>query len=185
MISQSPSTLALGILLLSALGAAPASASLINVAAPGNLLAGLPSADLNASSETSYGPAASQMVDNFVNTPNQDNGQVFADGDANQRIAVTGFDSSIGRLRFYSSSSDPVRYPSTLTVYYSTLSTTSINETSSAYTGSNGGILLATISLASIVLTPVSGATAGYVDFSVNAPAGTQTLLLDIGSAHG
>ncbi len=169
-----------------AVPSSPAGAALVDVTAPGNLLALLPGADLNASSVATYGPNPSQMVDNFVNTATQDNGQVFGNNDPDQRIAVTGFDSSIGDLRFYLDPTDLSRFPSTLTIYYSTTSTTSLNAGNSAYTGANGGILEPTLVLLPGLLTPVPGDThSGYLDLAVNAPAGTQTLLVDVGSANG
>lgn len=169
-----------------AVAAFPASAALVNVSAPGNLLALLPSADLNASSVTNFGPNTAQLVDNFVNTATQDNGQIFADSDSDQRIAVTGFNSQIGDLRFYLGIGDPVRFPGTLTAYYSTLSTTSLDPSNSAYTATNGGTLVSTLVLTPALLTPVAGdPNSGYFDLAVNAPVGTKTLLLDVGPANG
>ena len=157
-----------------------ASATLVSVAAPGNLFALLPTSDLaSSSSNTGFGAGLSQINDNFVNTANQDNGLIFGNSDTDQRVAITGFNSKIVDIRFFSSPSDPGRFPSSLSVYYSTSSTTSL--TSSSYTG----LLFATPALNGSAFTPVAGSTAAYIDLYVNAPVGTQSLLFDIGSANG
>ncbi len=162
------------------IGQIPAYATLVSVATPGNLLALLPVSDLaSSSSNTSFGAGLSQIDDNYVNTANQDNGLIFADSDTDERVAVTGFNSKIGDIRFFSSPTDLGRFPSSLTIYYSANSTTSL--TSSSYTG----VLLPTTALSGLTFTPVAGSTAAYMDFYVNAPVGTQSLLLDIGGANG
>jgi hypothetical protein len=161
-------------------GQISAKATLVSVTAPGDLLALLPASDLaSSSSNTSFGAGLSQINDNFVNTANQDNGLIFADSDTDQRVAITGFNSQILDIRFFTSPSDPGRFPSSLTIYYSVNSTTSL--TSSNYTG----LLLASTVLSGAAFTPVAGSTAAYIDFSVNAPLGTQSLLFDIGNANG
>lgn len=162
------------------IGQTAAHATLVNVATPGNLLALLPVSDLaSSSSNTSFGAALSQIDDNFVNTANQDNGLIFADSDTDQRVAITGFDSKILDLRFFTSPTDPGRFPSSLSIYYSVNSTTSL--TSSNYTG----LLFATTALNGSAFAPVAGSTAAYIDLYVNAPVGTQSLLFDIGNANG
>jgi hypothetical protein len=133
----------------------------------------------SSSSNTSFGAALSEIDDNFVNTANQDNGLVFADTDIAQGVAITGFNSNIADIRFFTSPSDPGRFPSSLTIYYSVNSTTSL--TASNYTG----VLLPATALNGSAFTPVAGSTAAYLDLFVNAPAGTQSLLFDIGSANG
>ncbi len=161
------------------IGQAPAYATLVSVATPGNLLALLPASDLaSSSSNTSFGAALSQIDDNFVNTANQDNGLIFADTDTDQRVAITGFNSKIADIRFFTSPTDPGRFPSSLTIYSSSSSTTSLNS-------SNYTILVPTIALNGSAFTPVAGSTAAYIDLFVNAPVGTQSLLFDIGNANG
>jgi hypothetical protein len=162
----------------------PAYASLINVGTSGNLLALLPSGDLNASSEATFGPSPSQAVDNSINTPSQEDGQIFAISDPDQRFAITGFDSAILDIRLYLDPTDPFRFPPSVAIFYSMLSTTSLNSGDSNYTGGNGGILLATTPLHAGSIVPVPGAHSGPIDFFVNAPAGTQTLLFDFGNAN-
>jgi hypothetical protein len=105
-------------------------------------------------------------------------GLLFADADTDQRVAITGFNSNLGVIRFFTSPSDPGRFPSSLTIYYSVNSTTSL--TSSNYTD----VLLATTPLNGLAFTPVAGSTVAYMDLFVNAPVGTQSLLFDIGSAN-
>jgi hypothetical protein len=100
-------------------------------------------------------------------------------------VAVTGFDSSIGLLRLFLDPTDPGRFPSSVAVYYSTVSTTSIDSTAPSYSGTQGDTLLSMLSLSPGLLTPVPGAHAGYLNIPVDAPSGTQTLLLDLGSANG
>ena len=157
-----------------------AQATLVSVAAPGNLLALLPASGLaSSSSNTIFGAGLSQIDDNFVNTANQDNGLIFADSDTDQRAAITGFNSPVRDIRFFTSPADPGRFPSSLTIYYSVNSTTSL--TASNYTG----LLLAAATLNGPAFTPVAGSTAAYIDLYVNAPAGTQSLLFDIGNANG
>ena len=163
----------------------PARAALVSVAMPGNVLALLPDNAIAVSSLTNYGPVKSLVVDNQVNTSDQDNGQVFADNDANQRLAITGFNSSIGDIRFYTSPTDLVRFPASVTIYYSTLSTLSLDPASAPYTGSSGGLLTPLTTLAGIRFTPVPNSTSAYTDLTVSAPVGTQTLLVSIGSANG
>ena len=159
------------------LGQLPAYGTLVSVATPGNLLARLPTADLAASSSnTGFGAGIAQTVDNSVNTSNQDNGLIFTDADTDQRFAITGFNSVIRDIRFFSSPSDPGRFPSTLTVYYSTSSKTSLNSTD--YT-----LLTAIATLNGAAFTAVPGSTAAYLDLFVNAPIGTQSLLFDLGTA--
>ncbi len=153
----------------------------MSVAAPGNLLALLPTSDLaSSSSNTSFGAGLSQIDDNFVNTATTDNGLIFANSDTDQRAAITGFDSKILDIRFFTSPTDAGRFPSSLTIYYSVNSTTATSLISSNYTG----VLLATTALNGVTFTPVAGSTAAYMDFFVNAPVGTQSLLLDIGNAN-
>jgi hypothetical protein len=159
----------------------PARATLVYVGTPGNLFALLPGSDLNASSIASYGPNPSQAVDNYINTASQDDGQVFANDDTDQRLAITGFDSPILDVRLYLDPTDPSRFPSSVTIYYSTLSTTSLISTSSDYTGSNGGLLLPDTTLSASSITPLPGAHSGPIDFYVDSPVGTQTLLFDFG----
>jgi hypothetical protein len=163
------------------ISALPAQATLVNVAASGNLLALLPSGDLNASSEANFGTSPSQAVDNLINTASQDDGQIFADNDTDQRLAITGFDSQVLDVRLFLDPTDPVRFPSSVTIFFSKLSTTSLNSGDSNYTGSNGGQLLPKTTLNTGSITPVPGAHSGPIDFLVDGPAGTQTLLFDFG----
>jgi hypothetical protein len=165
-----------------------AHATLVNIATTGNLLALLPIGDLGASTIDGVGftGGITDTVDNFAGTSNQDNGLIFVNGDPDQRFVVTGFNSPILDIRFFGSPNDPTRLPPSLTIYYSTLSTTSINASDSNYTGGNGGVLVPFMTLTSASLNnPIGGATNAYIDLSVNAPAGTQTLLFDLGSANG
>lgn len=162
-----------------AIGQVPARATLVDVTTPGNLLALLPASDLASSSNnTSFGAGLSQIDDNFVNTVNQDNGLIFADSDTDQRVAITGFNSKISDIRFFTSPIDPIRFPPTLTIYSSDSSTTSLN--SSSYTP-----LVTTFALNPAAFNAVPGSTAAYIDIYVNAPVGTQSLFLDLGSAAG
>ncbi|HTS27699.1 MAG TPA: hypothetical protein VMH81_17615 [Bryobacteraceae bacterium] len=151
------------------------------VAASGDLLALLPSGDLNVSSEASFGTSPSQAVDKLINTATQDDGQIFADTDTDQLLAITGFNSQIFDVRLFLDPTDPVRFPSSVTIFFSKLSTTSVNSADSNYTGSNGGELLPKTTLTASSITPVAGAHSGPIDFLVNGPTGTQTLLFDFG----
>ncbi|HLK68084.1 MAG TPA: PEP-CTERM sorting domain-containing protein [Bryobacteraceae bacterium] len=165
-----------------------ARATLIDITTPGNLLALLPSSDLGASTIDGAGftGGITDTVDNRAGTNNQDDGLIFVDGDPDQRFVITGFNSPIVDIRFFSSPNDLVRLPPSLTIYYSTLSTLSINAGDSNYTGGNGGVLVPTMALTSASLNHlIPGATNAYIDLPVNAPAGTQTLLFDVGSANG
>jgi len=143
------------------------------VAASGDLLALLPSGDLNVSSEASFGTSPSQAVDNLINTATQDDGQIFADTDTDQLLAITGFNSQIFDVRLFLDPTDPVRFPSSVTIFFSKLSTTSVNSADSNYTGSNGGELLPKTTLTASSITPVAGAHSGPIDFLVNGPTGT------------
>jgi len=163
------------------ISALPAQADLVNVATPGNLLALLPSVDLKASSEANFGTSPSQAVDNLINTASTDNGQIFANNDTDQRLAITGFDSKVLDIRLFLDPTDPGRFPSSVTIFFSDFSTTSLNSGDSNYTGSNGGQLLPKTTLTPGSITPLPGAHSGPIDFLVDAPAGTQTLLFDFG----
>jgi hypothetical protein len=166
----------------------PARASLIDITTPGNLLALLPSSDLAASTIGGQGftGGITDTVDNKAGTSTQDDGLIFQDSDTDQRFVVTGFNSSIGEIRFFSSPNDLGRLPPSLTIYYSKNSTLSINSGDSNYTGPAGGLLVPTIALTPAALNhPVPGSTNAYIDLFVDAPVGTQTLLFDVGNANG
>jgi hypothetical protein len=172
-------TLFLTAAIAAVVGPMAAHATLVSVTTSGNLLALLPASDLASSTNnTSFGAGLTQIDDNFVNTANQDNGLIFADGDPDQRVAITGFNSSIGDIRYFTSPSDPIRFPSTLTIYFSTSSTTSLNP-------ANYTLLVPTTALNGAAFTPVPGSTAAFLDFPVHAPVGTQSLLFDAGNANG
>src|SRR5262245_23581478 len=105
---------------------APTALAQVDVTTPGNLLALLPSSGLTSSTENFVGGGIGHAVNNLVNTPTADDGLTFLDNDTNQRLAITGFNSPLRNIRLFSDPADTGRVPSSLTVYYSTLSTTSL-----------------------------------------------------------
>ena len=170
-------------LVLACMSARSASAQ-VDITTPGNLLALLPTAGLASSTEGSTGGGIAHAVNNLVNTATVDDGLTFLDSDTNQRLAITGFNSPLREIRLFSDPVDGGRLPPLLTIYYSTLSTTSLTSSDSNYTGSNGGLLVPTMSLSPASFDhPVAGANSAYLDLFVNAPAGTQTLLFEFGAA--
>ena len=166
-------------------GSTAAHATRVDVTAPGNLLALLPTSDLAASTISGVAFGLPSVVNNLVGTSNQDDGLVFLDTDTDQELAITGFDSALTDIRFFTAPGDARRFPASITVYYSTQSTLSLDDAGIPYTGVNGGLLQAKLNLTSTPFTSVPGSTNGYIDLSVNAPAGTQTLLFDFGTANG
>jgi hypothetical protein len=176
---------AMAALVVCVIGSTAAHATRVDVTAPGNLLALLPTGDLAASTVSVVAFGLPSVVNNLVGTSNQDDGLVFLDTDTDERLAITGFDSALTDIRFFTSPGDAARFPSSITVYYSTQSTLSLDAADTPYAGVNGGLLQATVNLTSALFTSVPGSTNGYIDLSVNAPAGTQTLLFNFGSANG
>ena len=165
---------------------APTALAQVDVSTPGNLLALTPASDLDSSSVSYTGGGNENSVNNLVNTATVDDGLTFDDTDTNQRLAITGFNDALRRIRLFSDPADTGRVLSSLTVYYSTLSTTSLTSSDSNYTGANGGVLVPTMALSSASFNnPVPGANASYLDLVVNSPAGTQTLLFELGPANG
>jgi hypothetical protein len=165
---------------------APTALAQVDVTTPGNLLALLPTAGLASSTEGSTGGGIAHSVNNLVNTATQDDGLTFLDGDTNQRLAITGFNSAVREIRLFSDPVDTRRLPPSLTIYYSTLSTTSLTSSDSNFTGSNGGLLVPTMSLSPASFDhPIAGANAAYLDLFVNSPVGTRTLLFELGDAAG
>jgi hypothetical protein len=165
---------------------APSALAQVDVTTPGNLLALLPSAGLASSTENFVGGGIAHSVNNLVNTATQDDGLTFLDNDTNQRLAITGFNSVVRKIRLFSDPVDGGRLPPSLTIYYSTLSTTSLTSSDSNYTGANGGLLVPTMSLSPASFNhPIAGANASYLELFVNSPAGTRTLLLQLGAAAG
>jgi hypothetical protein len=163
---------------------APSALAQIDVSTPGNVLALLPSGGLASSTENFVGGGISHAVNNLVGTGTVDDGLTFLDSDTNQRLSITGFNSALGKIRLFSGPEDTRRVPSSLTIYYSTQSTTSLTSSDSNYTGANGGVLVPTMSLSPASFDhPVAGSAASYLDLFVSAPAGTQTLLFDLGAA--
>src|SRR5262245_38841076 len=161
---------------------APTALAQVDVTTPGNLLALLPGSGLASSTENFVGGGIAHSVNNLVNTATVDDGLTFLDDDTNQRLAITGFNSPLREIRLFSDPADTRRVPSSLTVYYSTLSTTSLMSSDSNYTGANGGLLVPTMALSPASFNhPIAGANSSYLDLFVNSPAGTQTLLFALG----
>ncbi len=136
----------------------PAQADRIDVTTPGNLLALLPTTDLASSTKSAVAFGLPSVVNNLVGTSNQDDGLVFEDTDTDQRLTVTGFNSALTDIRVFTAPDDGGRFPGTLAVYYSTVSTTSLNAGGGAYSGTNGGLLEATLNLTPAMFTLVPGA---------------------------
>jgi hypothetical protein len=98
---------------------------------------------------------------------------VFPQGNAEQLVALTGFNSALGFVRVWSSSD---LAPSHITIYSSTTSQTSLSS-------SNYSLIVPTTTP---VWTAGTGASAGleYITFPVTAAAGTQSLLFDFGTTN-
>ena len=106
------------------------------------------------------------------------------DNDTNQRMTITGFNSAVRNIRLFSSPADTGSVPQSLAIYYSTLSTTSLTSSDSNYTGANGGVLVPMMSVSPASFNhPIAGSTVAYMDLFVSAPAGTRTLLVELGAA--
>jgi hypothetical protein len=168
------------------LSALQSSAALVSVANPQNVLAG---ATDNVSSQIGItGLNAGNELDGSIGDyTTSDNGLLFNQGDTDQRISIQGFNSALTDIRLFGliRSQDPNRSLNQMTVYSSTTSQTSLNST-------NYTLLVPTITFSGSFFpsdatgaTPgsVAGSLGGYVDFAVNAPAGTQSLLFDFGSS--
>jgi hypothetical protein len=153
-----------------------------------NLLSGLAANPANVgvssyfndgSAANAYGPGAADYgPQNSTNGAGGGAGAgndfVFAQGDSDERLAITGFNSRVSDIRVWTASD---LAPSQITIYSSTTSETSINSANYS-------------SLLSTVVGPAwiagTGASMGleYADFQVSAPAGTQSLLFDFGATN-
>jgi hypothetical protein len=146
-----------------------------------------------ASSTPISGFDGSKSFDNLITSNDipADTGLIFNGSDSfnagsgfnDQRVALTGFNSSIGEIWLYTLISDSLRVPASVSIYSSTSSTTSLFSISYPTLLVNNYTLgLAAFSNVPSVVDPGAGNVAypfaRYAKISVNAPSGTQSLFL-------
>lgn len=165
--------------------ALPGGASLhadVVVATPGNLLAG--ETTIGSSSFNASYPA-SAAVNDFVrrDSTGQDDGLIFSDSDTDQRLVITGFDSALTEIRFFTNTADPGRLPSSLVIRGSTSPATTLDDAANNYP------VLLYSNLATTAATfdqPVPAETQiKYLSIPVTFPSNLQSLHISLGSANG
>ena len=80
------------VVLVLSMSASVVNAGLIDVTAPGNLLAG----ETTASSSSQSNTPATETVDNQVGSNTEDDGLLFNFSDPDQRLSISGFNSGLG-----------------------------------------------------------------------------------------
>jgi hypothetical protein len=134
-----------------------------------------------------------KTIDNLItsNDAPVDTGLIFLGSDSfdagagfnSQRVALTGFNSSIGEIWLYTLISDAARVPASVTIWSSTTSTVSLSTLSYSLLLNNHPLGLAAFSNVPTVVDPGAGNVtypfARYAKISVNAPSGTQSLMFD------
>lgn len=94
---------------------------------------------------------------------------VFADGDTDMRMVIHGFNSEIKQIRIWRDMSDSNRVPAMVTIRSSKSNNASLTD------------LFETSLVESVALGTEAFSADGYATISVNAPAGTRSLLFDFG----
>lgn len=131
-----------------------------------------------ASTELNADYAAIYVVDGEGGGAQMD--LVFANSDTDQRLLVKGFNSSVGNVRLWTGGDIPVN---ALGVWSSTSNTSSLDPTQASVWTSRVGMSALD---SGATMGSWTAATGGYYrDITVNAPAGTQSLLFGFGGTHG
>jgi hypothetical protein len=104
---------------------------------------------------------------------------VFAPGNSDQRLVITGFNSSVGNIRLWTGGDLPVN---AVGVWSSTTATSSIDPSEAIW---SPRVDMTTLD-SGATMGSWTAATGGYYrDITVNAPAGTQSLLFGFGGSRG
>lgn len=174
---------ACGVAALATLAASgTASAGLINLSDPLNVLDGQTVTVSSTHVLTGTFGLASKVVDDLAPDQNEDAGFLFGDSDGNQRLSISGFNSGFQKVRLYSVPTDSNRSPATLVLRSSTSLTTSLTATD--YETSLGTFPLTSGDYQPYV-TGVLAVIRGYVEVSVSAPAGTRSLYVGFPGPSG
>ncbi len=159
----------LGLLLTIAaifMGLSPRPAQGYDVTHPNNLLA--------FTGTNSSSGEHSQAVDNLIGDSTGDNGLLFGPGD-DQILAISGFNNAIAVIRYYTLTSEGIRFPDGVSIKSSINPTVSVIATD--YESDLGTFSWVATDFTMVPATGRGGD--GYIDLYVSAPPGTLSLYFD------
>lgn len=159
-----------------------ASAALVDVSDPLNVLDGQTVAVSSQHVLTGSFGLPSKLVDNLAADNLSDDGFLFGDFDGDQRMSISGFTSGFTSVRIYSVHTDSNRSIASVVLRSSTSLTSSL--TASDYETDLGTFAIDETDYVPYV-TDVLAVIRGYLELSVSAPAGTRSLYVGLPGPSG